>query len=200
MAEAARHNWLDDAQALATGTLLAALGVNLLGSAQLVTGGLVGLAFLICHGTGIGFGVLYVVLNLPFYALAIRKKGWPFAVKTFCAVGLLAALTDMMPLWLRVAGIAPLYAALAGGVLIGVGLLALFRHHASLGGFNILVLYLQEHFGWRAGWTQLLLDAGILLASIPVIGWQRTLVSLLAAFALNVALALNHRPGRYVAV
>jgi len=43
------------------------------------------------------------------------------------------------------------YAAVFGGFAMGVGLLILFRHRASLGGVNILALFLQERFGLRAG-------------------------------------------------
>jgi uncharacterized membrane-anchored protein YitT (DUF2179 family) len=82
---------------------------------------------------------------------------------------------------------------------MGVGLLILFRHRASLGGFNILVLYLQERRGWRAGYVQLALDCVILALSIPVISASSAAISILGAAVLNVSLALNHRPGRYVA-
>ena len=75
----------------------------------------------------------------------------------------------------------------------------LFRHHASLGGLNILVLVLQQRFGWRAGWVQMGIDGAILLASLALVEPQRMLMSLAGALALNLTLALNHRPGRYVA-
>ncbi|TFW10167.1 YitT family protein [Oxalobacteraceae bacterium OM1] len=185
---------------MASGTLLAALGVTLLGNAGLVTGGLVGAAFLLRHWTGFGFGPLFVALNLPFYVLAWRKKGAAFTLKTFTAVGVLSLLTEMMPRWLHLDGVEPVYAAVAGGVLAGVGLLILFRHNASLGGVNILVLWLQERFGWPAGWVQLGLDACILLTAFFVVGPTRATISLLGAATLNVTLALNHRPGRYMAV
>lgn len=45
----------------------------------------------------------------------------------------------------------PAATAVIGGLLMGTGMLILFRHKASLGGFNVLVLYLQEKYGWRAG-------------------------------------------------
>ena len=75
----------------------------------------------------------------------------------------------------------------------------LFRHHASLGGLNILVLVLQKRFGWRAGWVQMGIDGTILIASLAMIEPKRIAMSILGALALNLTLALNHRPGRYVA-
>ena len=49
-----------------------------------------------------------------------------------------------------------------------LGLLMLFRHRASLGGVNILALYMQERFGFRAGAVQMAIDASIVLAAIFV--------------------------------
>jgi uncharacterized membrane-anchored protein YitT (DUF2179 family) len=100
----------------------------------------------------------------------------------------------------RLETINPLYAAAMGGLLAGVGLLILFRHKASLGGINVLVLYLQERYGLRAGVIQLVLDGSILLASIPMISLKSVFISLIGAAVMNMTLAINHRPGRYVAI
>ena len=43
------------------------------------------------------------------------------------------------------------------------------------------------------------LDAAILLAGLPWVPWQRVALSLLGMAAINAALAINHRPGRYMA-
>jgi uncharacterized membrane-anchored protein YitT (DUF2179 family) len=64
---------------------------------------------------------------------------------------------------------------------------------------NVLVLWCQERFGWRAGVVQLLIDASILLAASPWLSWRQLALSLLAAGAMNFALAVNHKPGRYTA-
>ncbi len=194
------HSLWEDAQALVAAALLVALGIALIGQAQLITGGIVGLGFLLHYASGISFGKLFFLINLPFYAFSVKKFGWRFALKTFTAVLLLSAFSEMLPQVLAIDAITPLYAAVMGGLLMGVGLLMLFRHRASLGGFNILVLYLQERFGWRAGITQLALDAAILLLSVPMISWTALGLSLVGAAVLNLSLAINHRPGRYVAI
>ena len=195
----ARHTWLDDAQALLTGTLIVALGLVLFRHAGLVTGGTVGLAFLVHYASGLSFEALVFVINLPFYALAWVRMGRAFTLKTVLAVALLAAFTEAMPRWIELQHLDPVFAAAAGGLLVGVGFIILFRHRASLGGFNTLVLWLQERFGWRAGVVQLVIDGSILLASWPLLDAQRLVLSVLAAALMNITLAINHRPGRYVA-
>lgn len=195
-----QHSLFEDAQALLTGTLLVSLGVALLGKASLITGGTVGIAFLLHYATGISFGKLFFLINLPFYFLAVKKMGWKFTLKTFGAVFLLSGFSELLPLVFRIEHLDPLYAAIMGGLLCGVGLLVLFRHRASLGGINVLVLYLQERFGLRAGLVQLGLDATILLLSLPMIPVSLVAISLLGAAMLNLTLAVNHRPGRYMAI
>ncbi|KIF83708.1 membrane protein [Noviherbaspirillum autotrophicum] len=190
----------EDAQALLSGTLLVSLGVAMLGKAHLITGGTVGLAFLLHYVTGISFGKLFFTLNLPFYYLAVKKMGWKFTIKTFTAILLLSGMSELLPLVFNMNSVHPAYAATMGGLLCGVGLLVLFRHKASLGGFNVMVLYLQERYGLRAGVVQLVLDGAIMLASLPMISPGAVAISLLGAAVLNMTLAVNHRPGRYMAI
>lgn len=196
----ARHSLLEDLQGLATGTLFVALAVLLFRQAGMVTGGTAGIAFVAHYATGWPFGLVFFVVNLPFYVLAWRRMGARFTLKTFAAVALLALLSEVLPRWIVLQSVHPLFAALGGGLLAGAGFLILFRHQASLGGLNVLVLWLQEHRGWRAGRVQMGIDLAILLAATPWLSGRQLALSVAGAVALNFALAVNHKPGRYVAV
>jgi uncharacterized membrane-anchored protein YitT (DUF2179 family) len=121
-------------------------------------------------------------------------------VKTFCAVAALSLFSELMPLVLRFDFLQPVYAGVMGGFLIGAGLLMLFRHKASLGGINILALYLQQRHGWRAGKVQMAIDSLIVLAALGLVEPWLIAVSVLGAVALNLVVAVNHRPGRYLGV
>lgn len=199
-ADVAHHRPYEDLQALLTGTLLVALGVILFNQAGLLTGGTVGLALLAHYASGMDFAPAYFLVNLPFYALAWIRMGAAFTVKTFVAVGLLSLLAHLLPLGLVFQHLSPVLAAILGGLLCGTGMLILFRHRASLGGLNVLVLYLQERFGWRAGKLQMVLDGLIVLGGLVVADVPRVALSVLGAVVLNLTLAVNHRPGRYLAV
>lgn len=197
---AARHSPLDDAVAFASAAILIALGIAFFEHARLVTGGTAGLALLLSYGFGVPFGAAFLLINLPFFALGWAKLGAIFALRTGFAVVLVSAVSALQRRWLAFDAVQPAWAALSGGLLIGVGLLILFRHRCSLGGFNVLVLWLQERHGLRAGWVQLGLDAAILLLSVGTVGTVTVALSLIGVTALNVTLAVNHRPGRYMAV
>lgn len=194
-----RHSHFEDAQALLTGTLFAALGVALFKQAGLLSGGTVGLAFLLHYAFGWSFGLLFFAINLPFYVLAWHRMGPAFTVKSLLSVALMAGLAEALPGWLRISQLNPVFGAVGGGLLVGAGLIILFRHRASLGGLNVVVLWLQDTRGWRAGYLQAGLDAAILLAALPLVPLDRIGLSLIGMAAINAALAINHRPGRYVA-
>lgn len=177
-----------------------ALGVTLFTKATLLTGGTAGLALLLQYATHLDFGTLFFAINLPFYALSILRMGWKLTVRTFLAVFLVSYLSKLTPDWIGLETLNPVYATIMGGVLVGVGLLILFRHRTSLGGINILALYAQERYGIRAGYVQLALDAAILLLSLFVIEFDKVALSLVGTAVLNLILATNHRPGRYTGV
>ena len=195
-----RHPLWEDALALLTGTALVALGIAFYSHAGLLTGGTVGLAFLLKYLAGWSFGPVFFLLNLPFYALAIWRMGWKFTLRTVCAVGLVSLFAELTPQWVRFAELNVVYAAVFGGFAIGIGLLILFRHRASLGGVNILALFLQERFGLRAGTFQMGIDALIVMAAVFVVPVDKVLLSVLGAVALNLVLAINHRVDRYMGV
>jgi uncharacterized membrane-anchored protein YitT (DUF2179 family) len=197
---ALRHRPYEDIQALLTGTLFVSMGVVMFGHTGLLTGGTAGVAFLVHYATGWNFGLVFFVINLPFYGLAFKRMGKRFTVKTFAAVGLMAVLSNVVPQMVRFDALNPVFTAVFGGLLMGAGMLILFRHRASLGGFNVLVLYLQERFGWRAGRLQMGLDCAIVLGAFALTDWQHIALSILGAVVLNQTLATNHRAGRYMAL
>jgi uncharacterized membrane-anchored protein YitT (DUF2179 family) len=188
----------DDVQGLVTGTLFVALGIFLMKCAGLVPGGLVGLALLLHYACGLDLGAILFLVNLPFYLLAWARMGRAFTFRTAVAVSLLSLLSWWLPRAVALQQIEGALAAVLGGLLCGAGMLIIFRHGASLGGFNVLVLRLQDRFGWPAGKTQMVLDGLIVLGG----GWylgdaHKLALSILAVVALNLALVYNHRPGRY---
>jgi uncharacterized membrane-anchored protein YitT (DUF2179 family) len=188
----------DDVQGLVTGTLFVALGIFLMKSAGLVPGGIVGLALLVHYGTGFDLGAILFLVNLPFYLLAWTRMGRAFTFRTAVAVSLLSLLTWWLPRAVTLQQIDGALAAVLGGLLCGAGMLIIFRHGASLGGLNVLVLRLQDRFGWPVGKTQMAIDALIVLGGGWYVGDARRLaLSILAVIALNLALVYNHRPGRY---
>lgn len=199
-AQPERHSVIEDAIAIVVGTMFMALGVVIYTKAVLLAGSTAGLALLMQYATGIGFWWLFFAINLPFYILAVKKLGWAFALRTFAAVTLVSIFTRLTSELISFSHLDPLYAAIMGGALSGTGLLILFRHRTGLGGINVLAIYLQDRFGLRAGYFQLAVDLSILAAAFFVLPPDRLALSVLGAVVVNMTLAINHRPGRYLGV
>ncbi|SKA80291.1 Uncharacterised 5xTM membrane BCR, YitT family COG1284 [Pseudomonas extremaustralis] len=195
----ARHTPIEDFLALLIGSLMVSFGVLLVRQVGALTGGTAGLAFLTHYASQVSFGTAFFVINLPFYYLAIRRMGWPFTLKTFCAVALVSVFSDLHAHFIHIDQLQPLYAVLLGNLIMGLGFIVLFRHNASLGGINILALFLQERFGIRVGKLQMSMDVMVLLASLYVVSVPLLLASITGAVVLNLIIAMNHRPHRYAA-
>ncbi|KQQ49307.1 hypothetical protein ASF84_23715 [Pseudomonas sp. Leaf127] len=196
---ATRHSTQEDIFAVVIATAMISFAVLLLRQAGVMTGGTAGIALFLHYSYAVPFGAAFFALNLPFYYLALRRMGAAFTLKTFCAVGLVAFFSDFHPRFIHIDQLQPLYAALVGNALLGVGFLMLFRHKASLGGVNILALYIQDRYGFKAGWSQMVVDLCVLVASLSFISAPVLAFSVLGAVLLNFIIAQNHRADRYSA-
>jgi uncharacterized membrane-anchored protein YitT (DUF2179 family) len=192
-----KHALWEDAIALVTGAFLISWGMFLLKTIGGVSGGLAGVSFLVTYATGWRLGLVFFVVNLPFYYLAWRRLGPRFTVKTLATVALISIGTGLHRLYIDVSHVATPYAAIFAGLAIGMGMLVLFRHGASAGGFGILAAYMQERHGIRAGYVQGALDVVVVIASLALVDLWTLAWSIVGALVLNLVLAINHRPGRY---
>nr|WP_255555569.1 YitT family protein [Enterovibrio paralichthyis] len=193
-----RHSQIEDMIAILSGTFLVAQGVYFLQQAGLLTGGTTGLALLVSQFTELSFGTLYFLFNIPFYVMGWYRFGKQFALRSIFAGGMVSLMVDHISHVFTIGWLQPLYCGLIGGLLMGVGMLMIFRHNASLGGFNVLALFCQDKFGIRAGNVQMGIDITILMASFFFVSPWLLACSVVGAFVLNLVLAMNHRPDRYV--
>lgn len=194
-----QHSKIEDALAMLIGTFILSFAMTLLQQAGIMTGGTAGLSLLIHYITDLKFGVLFFLINIPFYYFAYKKMGIALVVKTFIAVALLAGFTEIIPQFFHLSDVNPIYATIFANVLMGVSFLILFRHRSSLGGINLLALYLQERFKIPAGKVQMAIDVIILLTSLLFVDWKLILVSIFGVIILNSIILLNHKTTRYVA-
>jgi uncharacterized membrane-anchored protein YitT (DUF2179 family) len=193
-----KHTAFEDFQALAIGSLLVAFGVALFSHLELLIGGTAGVAFLSSYATGFTFGEVFFVINLPFYILAIARLGWKFTLKTFGAVLWVSFLSDYIPTIFELGEINPLFGAVLGGFMIGTGVLMLFRHKASLGGLNIISLYLQKYHNVNAGRFQMVVDLIIIICAFFIVDIWSIIYSIIASICMNLVLAINFIKGRYL--
>ncbi|MFC4802998.1 YitT family protein [Neobacillus sp. GCM10023253] len=161
------------------GCLVTSIGVILLKHANIVTGGTAGLSLSVAYLFNLPFAVIFFLVNIPFYIFSVFRMGWKFTLNTVVSVSILTLLTEMdqwlphfsLPIWIG---------SILGGFMIGIGLTILFMNGASLGGANILALYLQKRFQFNPGKVNFLFDAVVVLSSIYAVGLVRGLCSILS--------------------
>ncbi|PIE46737.1 MAG: hypothetical protein CSA42_06920 [Gammaproteobacteria bacterium] len=193
-----QHSNIEDIIALLTGTFLCSFALMLMQQAGILTGGTAGLALLLHYATKLNFSLLFFLVNIPFYYLAYKRLGTTMLLKTFVSIALLSIMTEVHPLFFNIDNIDPWYATITANICIGIGLLILFRHRASLGGFNLLALYIQEYYKIPAGKVQMAMDICVLIVSLAYISSKLLLISMIGVVILNLILAMNHRTDRYI--
>ena len=185
------HRGLFDFQGLAIGVVLCSLGIVFLKSAELVTGQAAGLALLLSYVLPLDFGVLFFLVGAPFLVLAWGRRGKVFTLRTLVVVIAISLCTAALERVLPLSDPRPWIAAALGGLCIGMGVLAVFRHNASAGGLSILSLIVEEQTGIRAGLVQLIVDVMIFLAACLFLEPMAVFYSFVAAAVMNLIVMWN---------
>lgn len=191
------HTLKDDIYGMVLGVMFIAVGLNLLKCSGMITGGIAGIALLIAHVSTLPIGVLFFLVNLPFMVFCYVTMGRAFTLKTLIVNVALSAATQAVPLLLTVSYVHPLFAALVGGTFLGMGVLSLARHNASVGGTGVVTLWLQRRTGINAGKSHMVLDVLVFALSLLTLPLPLLLWSTLSALAMNAMLMNWHKPGRY---
>lgn len=191
------HNAWDDLYGLYLGVLFSAMGISLLAKGGLITGGIAGMALLASSLTGLAPAPLVPLINIPFIVFSFFAMGRFFATKSILVSVAIGGAVAGIGHWLEVAGVGNGFAAIAGGTFLGMGILCLARHNASMGGTGAVVLWIQRRYRLNAGISQLgfdLLLFALAAASLPP---AKLLWSVLGTVAMNGMLIVWHKPGRY---
>ena len=181
------------------GVFFCGLSVHLLTNLGLLTGQTAGLAVIISYLSGWSFGVVFFLINIPFYVLAWIRMGPMFTLRSLLSVSLLSLVTLLLPYGWTPGTFNLGLGAIISSSLVGAGLIILFRHNGSMGGFGILALLIQDRTGFRAGYVQLGADLVIFSVAVFIFPLQIVAWSLVGAVVTNMVIAVNHRRDRYIA-
>ncbi|MFG6495289.1 YitT family protein [Fictibacillus sp. UD] len=162
-----------------SGLFLTAIGIKLLTLHALTFGGTAGIATLGSFMTSWSWGILFLIVNLPFFILSIKKLGWTFSLSTFLCILLISAISDMMD-YLTLPLISPIAASLIAGTLIGIGVSFVLNSGASLGGIHILALYLEQKSDINRGVSLFVTDFIIVSSAVVMFGFKNALISIIA--------------------
>jgi uncharacterized membrane-anchored protein YitT (DUF2179 family) len=193
-----KHNIWEDLFGITIGAVLLSVGIDILEKGEILTGGTAGLALLIAHQFSQNVAVVYPLVSAPFLLLSWFKKGKNFTFRTALTVLYVSFLVNLVQQVIYVDVKNELLASLISNIFLTMGLLALFRHNSSVGGFGVVALIAQEQFNFKAGYAQLILDLMVMAIALFYYSPTQVLVSLLGVVVLNLGLAVNHRADRYL--
>jgi uncharacterized membrane-anchored protein YitT (DUF2179 family) len=193
-----KHNIWEDLFGITIGAVLLSVGINILENGEILTGGTAGLALLIAHQFSQNVAIIYPLVSAPFLLLSWFKKGKIFTIRTALTVLYVSFLVNLVPQIMHIDVKNDLLASLISNIFLTMGLLALFRHNSSVGGFGVVALIAQEQFNFKAGYAQLILDLMVMGVALLYYSPNQVFVSLLGVVVLNLGLAVNHRADRYL--
>ena len=193
-----KHNIWEDLFGITIGAVLLSVGINILENGEILTGGTAGLALLIAHQFSQNVAIIYPLVSAPFLLLSWFKKGKIFTIRTALTVLYVSFLVNLVPQIMHIDVKNDLLASLISNIFLTMGLLALFRHNSSVGGFGVVALIAQEQFNFKAGYAQLILDLVVMAIALLYYSPNQVFVSLLGVIVLNLGLAVNHRADRYL--
>ena len=166
------------------GASLAALSIELfLVPNSIIDGGIIGIGLILNILTGIPFGILILVLNLPFLFAGYKHIGKNFFFSSAFAIVILAIIEAT----LKAANFEPftsepLLATVFGGLMLGIGVGLVIRNGGALDGTEILGILLTKRIPYSVGEFVMFMNVFIFSWAGFVLGWEQAMYSILTYY------------------
>ena len=170
---------------LMLGAFIAAIGLEeFLIPNHVIDGGVVGLSIMAEAVTGIEYGNLLVLFNLPFIYLGYKQIGKDFAFATAFAILCLAVWSDFFePIPQLTEDI--FLASVFGGIVDGIGVGLIMRAGGSLDGTEIVAIIGDKKSVFSVGEIVMFINLFILSGAGFLFGWDRAMYSLVAYYVIS---------------
>lgn len=146
-----------------------------------IDGGIIGISLIIAHLSPLSFGMLVVLLNIPFIYSGYKYIGKNFVISTVIGIVALAVIETVLdhaaPLTHQ-----PILAAVFGGLLLGAGVGIVIRHGGSLDGTEILGIIFTKKLPFSIGEFVMFLNIFIFTWAGFVFGWEEAMYSVMTYF------------------
>lgn len=184
----ARMRFIKDVFFILLGTMMASISINMfMVPAQIVSGGVTGLAQIAQYLWGWPLGITAAALNLPLFLVGYRVGGTAFVVKTGIATLFWSFVLDVIPV--PSITLEPLLAGLYGGVGMGAGIGLVFRFGASTGGTDMAAQVLHRRIpSLSASWILFAVDVAVVLVGTLVFGVEKALYAVVSLFVASKAI------------
>lgn len=192
------------------GALLYAIGVNLfLVPVGLYTGGLMGICqvirtilvdyFNLPVGNVDIAGVIYYIVNIPIFIVAMKKMGKRFLAKTLVTVTAMTAFMSVIPSELIIEDM--MASSVVGGILAGAGIGITLRMASSGGGMDIIgVLLIRWKKDFSVGRVNLFVNIFLYCACLFLFDIEIVIYSVIYAAVYSIVMDRAHTQNINMAV
>jgi len=164
------------------GSIIYAAGLEIfLVPNNVIDGGVVGIAIMASHLTGLPLGVFLITINIPFIYLGYKQIGKTFTLSTIFSIIILSYFTKM---FLPIPGFTDdlFLASIFGGIILGIGVGLIVRYGGSLDGSEIVAILMDKQSSFSVGEIVMIINLFILSGAGLVFGWDRAMYSLVTYF------------------
>lgn len=179
------------------GALTVAFSINsLIIPNHIADGGVTGIAIILHYLLTWPVSLTVFLLNVPLFLLGLKMVGREFLILSTFGVGAVSialGFTSQVPALTNDS----LLAAIFGGVLTGIGMGLIFRSRGSLGGTDILAVYLSRTTPFSVGQILLGIDAVIFLVAAVIFRPEMAMYAMIYMFIATqvidlVQAGMNH--------
>jgi uncharacterized membrane-anchored protein YitT (DUF2179 family) len=170
--------YLRDFLLITCGIFSACFGLkSFLMPSEFIDGGVTGISLLISTLTGLKLSYLIMIINIPFVILGFNQIGKTFAIKTACAIAVLAIFLIIIPF--QPVTHDKLLIAFFGGLFLGGGIGLAMRGGCVIDGTEVLALYISKNSMFTVGNIILILNIMIFSVAALFLGVETAMYAIL---------------------
>src|SRR5699024_3899946 len=153
----------------------------------IIDGGIICVSLLLNNLTGINFGILVFVINIPFLFFGYKYIGKSFFISSLFSIILLAVIEPSLKNITAVTA-EPLLATVFGGFLLGAGVGIVIRNGGALAGTGIMSMVLSKKIPFSVGEIVMFFNIFIFGWAGFVLGWEQAMYSILTYYIASKAI------------
>lgn len=166
------------------GCFIVAIGINFfLMPAQLLAGGLSGIALIIHYIAGWPIGVQIFIMNIPLLIASYKLLGKAYTLDVVIGTFLVSACLDalsFLPSYNTLND--PMLSAIFGGIVCGLGFGIVFRANGNTGGPDVIGVIVKKYYGMNIGMVIFGINCLITLAGMLLFGMKEALFTLIGIY------------------
>lgn len=164
------------------GAMICSFGIhNIHQRTNITEGGVIGLMLFVEHWLNISPAYITPILDIACYLLAFKVLGGNFIIISLISTAFVSGfykVWELFPFMLPDLSAYPLFAAILGGIFVGVGVGLIIRQGGSSGGDDALALVISHVTHWKLSRAYLFTDLTVLFLSLSYIPFGRIVFSL----------------------